>query len=42
VKRLRAVLIVIALLGAYTVGFSLVLRVLYGTLAGAYPGLVMP
>lgn len=38
-KRLRAVLVVIALLGIYVVGYGLVLRVLYGALAGTYPGL---
>jgi hypothetical protein len=37
-KRLKAVLVVIVLLGMYVVGYGLVLRVLYGALAGAYPG----
>jgi hypothetical protein len=37
-KRVQATLIAIALLGTYVVGYGLLLRVLYGALAGAYPG----
>lgn len=39
IKRLRTVLIAIALLVIYVLGYGLLLRVLYGGLAGAYPGL---
>jgi len=41
-KRLQTVLVVIALLGIYVVGYALVLRLLYGAFARDYPGLGMP
>jgi hypothetical protein len=37
-KRLQDVLIAVAVLGAYAAGYGLLLSVLYGALAGGYPG----